>query len=211
QRAYGLIVDGIVGQATWNAIYAAYSRFNTTVTPDDLAPQYPGIAIKNGASGTSVQQIQQALNIVGQEYTGIPVLVEDGVFGAETERAVRRFQELFNLDVDGIVGVNTWNKLFEVSKAIQQGSRPSPTFPTFPGTLLQSGSRGTDVRLIQERLNFIAMYYKNIPTIVADGIYGPLTTNSVRAFQTMLGLSVDGIVGLQTWDKIMQMYNELAN
>lgn len=211
QRAYGLIVDGIVGQATWNAIYAAYSRFNTTVTPDDLAPQYPGIAIKNGASGTSVQQIQQALNIVGQEYTGIPVLVEDGVFGAETERAVRRFQELFNLDVDGIVGVNTWNKLFEVSKAIQQGSRPSPTFPTFPGTLLQSGSRGTDVRLIQERLNFIAMYYKNIPTIVADGIYGPLTTNSVRAFQTMLGLSVDGIVGLQTWDKIMQMYSELAN
>lgn len=85
---------------------------------------------------------------------------------AETERAVRRFHELFNLDVDGMVGVNTWNKLFEVSKAIQQGSRPSPTFPTFPGTLLQSGSRGTDVRLIQERLNFIAMYYKNIPTIV---------------------------------------------
>ena len=67
----------------------------------------------------------------------------------------------------------------------------SYTHLTFPGTLLQSGSRGTDVRLIQERLNFIAMYYKNIPTIVADGIYGPLTTNSVRAFQTMLGLSVD--------------------
>lgn len=211
QRAYGLTVDGIVGQATWNAIYAAYTRFNTTVTPDDLAPQYPGIAIKNGASGTSVQQIQQALNIVGQEYTGIPVLVEDGVFGAETERAIRRFQELFGLEVDGIVGMNTWNKLFEVSKSIQQGTRPSPDFPTYPGTILQSGSRGNDVRLIQERLNFIAMYYKNIPSVVADGVFGPLTTNAVRAFQMMLGLEVDGIVGLQTWNRIMQMYNELAN
>lgn len=211
QRAYGLTVDGIVGRTTWNAIYGAYSRFNTTVTPDDLAPQYPGIAIKTGASGTSVQQIQQALNIVGQEYTGIPVLVEDGVFGAETERAVRRFQQLFGLDVDGIVGVNTWNKLFETSKSIQQGTRPSPDFPTYPGTVLQSGSRGTDVRLIQERLNFIAMYYKNIPSVVADGIFGPLTVNAVRAFQTMLGLEADGIVGLQTWNRIMQMYNELAN
>lgn len=211
QRAYGLTVDGIVGRTTWNAIYAAYTRFNTTVTPDDLAPQYPGIAIKNGASGTSVQQIQQALNIVGQEYTGIPVLVEDGVFGAETERAVRRFQELFGLEVDGIVGQDTWNKLFEISKSIQQGTRPSPDFPTYPGTVLQSGSRGTDVRLIQERLNFIAMYYKNIPSVVADGIFGPLTVNAVRAFQTMLGLEADGIVGLQTWNRIMQMYNELAN
>lgn len=153
--------------------------------------------------------IQAALNTVGQEYPSIQVIVEDAIFGPATQNSVRSFQRQFNLTADGIVGPDTWNKLFEIASQIENGSRPSPAHPPFPGTILRNGSRGNDVRLIQERLNFIAIYYSDIPSIVADGIYGPSTERAVLAFQQMLGLTPDGIVGLNTWDKIMQVFDEL--
>lgn len=209
QKKYGLVQDGNVGAATWNRIFDVYSQLNQSIVPDDLAPLYPGIPIKLGATGSTVENLQDALNIISQEYPSIPVLVEDGIFGVRMQNSVSRFQSLFKLTPDGIIGKDTWNKIYEISKQITEGLRPSPAHPAFPGTILRNGSTGNDVRLIQERLNFISIYYKNIPVVVMDGVYGPLTQRSVLAFQKMLGLGTDGLVGLQTWNKIMQIYNEL--
>lgn len=209
QRFYGLDVDGIVGEVTWNRIYAVYLDMVHIVNPDIQAPVYPGIAVKQGATGQDVLEIQQALNTVGMEYPEIVVLIEDGIFGARTTEAVREFQRLLGLEVDGIVGPNTWTKLFEASNAIMQGNNASPSFPTYPGTPLRLNSRGNDVRLIQDRLNFISIYYKEIPSVAADGIFGPRTQQSVIAFQNLLGLTPDGIVGQQTWNRINQVYQEL--
>lgn len=209
QKKYGLIQDGQVGSGTWNRIYEVYSQLNNSIVPDDLAPLYPGVPTRLGASGSVVESLQEALNIVSQEYPSIPVLVEDGIFGRSMQNSVIRFQTLFHLTPDGIIGRDTWNKIYEISKQITDGLRPSPAHPAFPGTILRNGSTGNDVRLIQERLNFISIYYKNIPVVVMDGVYGPLTQRAVLAFQKMLGLTSDGLVGLQTWNKIMQIYNEL--
>lgn len=209
QRNNNLVVDGIVGQNTWNRIYAAYASLIGTVNPDNQAPPYPGTSIRLNAAGQDVLDIQEALNVVGMEYPSIPVLVEDAIFGLKTQQAVAEFQRLFNLTVDGIVGLETWNKLFAESNRILNGDNASPSFPPFPGTSLRVGSRGNDVMLIQNRLNFIGIYYKEIPNIVADGIFGEATRTAVIAFQDMLGLTPDGIVGNATWNKIMSVYNEL--
>lgn len=209
QRFYGLDVDGLVGQSTWNRIFTIYSDMVQTVNPDNQAPVYPGILIRQGATGQDVLNIQQALNVVGMEYSSIPILVEDGIFGIQTEIAVEAFQQAFGLVVDGIVGVNTWKHLFQASSAILNGANSSPSFPTFPGTALRLNSRGNDVRLIQDRLNFISIYYKSIPSIIADGIFGPRTERSVIAFQKLVGLTPDGIVGNQTWNRINEVFREL--
>ena len=42
--------------------------------------------------------------------------------------------------------------------------------------------------------------------LAVDGIFGPVTNGAVRAFQTLLGLSVDGIVGRQTWNHLVNGY-----
>lgn len=209
QNKYGLTADGEVGRNTWDAIYRVYSNINNVISPDNLAPAYPGMAIKEGASGNDVFAIQEALNSVSQEYPNIPVVIEDGFFGPATKIAVQRFQDSFNLEADGIVGPLTWKKLFEISFDIENGNKPSISYPPFPGTILQVGSRGSEVTFIQERLRFISIYYKNIPSINVDGIYGPATRNAVITFQQMLGLSVDGVIGNQTWQKINEVYYEL--
>lgn len=53
---------------------------------------------------------------------------------------------------------------------------------------LKKGSRGQDVMTLQQKLH-----------LIADGIFGPLTDEAVRAFQKKNGLVVDGIVGPKTW------------
>lgn len=51
--------------------------------------------------------------------------------------------------------------------------------------------------------------YTGIPTLVADGIYGNATANAVRTFQRLFGLTVDGIIGRITWNRIVTVYNSL--
>lgn len=209
QRSFGLIEDGIVGRETWNRIYALYETLSDKIVPDESIPEYPGMTLQQGSSGENVRRIQTALNNISAQYPSIPLLVEDGIFGTATTTAVRAFQRQFGLTVDGIVGVLTWNKLFEVSALIDTGEEAGEEMPPYPGTLLRNGSRGNAVRLMQERLKSISIYYPVIPDITADGIFGPATQAAVIAFQQMMGITADGIIGQQTWELINTVYNEL--
>ena len=77
---------------------------------------------------------------------------------------------------------------------------------SWPGTNLTQGSSGDKVLQIQEQLNRIADNYPAIPKILADGIYGSDTANSVRIFQQVFDLPVTGVVDYSTWYKISQIY-----
>ena len=77
---------------------------------------------------------------------------------------------------------------------------------SWPGYTLEIGSSGSKVRQMQEQLNVIAGAYPAIPKIVADGIYGPATAESVRVFQKVFGLPQTGKVDYTTWYKISEIY-----
>ncbi len=77
---------------------------------------------------------------------------------------------------------------------------------SWPGYDLTIGSSGDKVRQIQEQLNRIARNYPALPTITADGIYGPATQAAVEKFQSVFGLPVTGIVDYRTWYKISEIY-----
>jgi len=77
---------------------------------------------------------------------------------------------------------------------------------SWPGEPLQRGSRSDKVRQMQEQLDAIASVYTAIPSIAADGIFGPATENAVREFQSVFGLPVTGIVDYRTWYKISEIY-----
>lgn len=77
---------------------------------------------------------------------------------------------------------------------------------SWPGYDLTVGSSGDKVRQIQEQLNRIARNYPALPTITADGIYGPATQAAVEKFQSVFGLPVTGSVDYRTWYKISEIY-----
>lgn len=77
---------------------------------------------------------------------------------------------------------------------------------SYPGTELSKGSRGEKVRQLQEQLDAIATVYTAVPKLTPDGIYGPATERSVKAFQSIFGLPQTGVADFATWYKISHIY-----
>lgn len=131
-----------------------------------------------GATGDVVRRAQRALR-----RTPNLTLVVDGVYGPATEAAVKSFQEGAGLQVDGIVGPDTWT-------ALPDGG-PMPT--------LQLGSKGLVVARLQNVLtNGAPGQWTTTPGPI-DEDFGPLTKAGVEAFQAWAGVPADGVVGDRTW------------
>ena len=77
---------------------------------------------------------------------------------------------------------------------------------SWPGYNLSVGSSGDKVRQLQQQLNRIAQNYPAIPTVVADGIYGERTADSVRTFQQIFNLPSTGVTDFATWYAISRIY-----
>lgn len=174
---------------------------------------YPGTVLKTGSTGLDVQTIQTYLNRIRQNYPAIPAITdENGVFQDTTKAAVTKFQSVFNLTPDGIVGEATWYKISSLYTAVTRlaeldsegNSLGIGTVP--PGSILRNGSRGPDVITLQYLLNVIAEYYSSVPRPAQDGIFGPETQQAVIAFQQAMQLAPDGIVGPLTWKALYDTY-----
>ena len=77
---------------------------------------------------------------------------------------------------------------------------------SWPGYDLGIGASGDKVRQLQNQLNRIARNYPAIPTLTADGIYGPATAEAVRIFQRIFNLPQTGVTDYATWYEISEIY-----
>ncbi len=174
---------------------------------------YPGTALRTGSTGLDVQTIQTYLGRIRRNYPAIPAITDEaGVFGESTKAAVARFQSIFSLAADGIVGKATWNKLSylytSVTRLAELNSEGTSlgigTLP--PSSILRLGSSGQDVITLQYLLNVAAEFNSAIPAPVQDGNFGIETGQAVAAFQSTAGLFPDGIVGPLTWQALYEIY-----
>lgn len=77
---------------------------------------------------------------------------------------------------------------------------------SFPGYNLTIGSSGDKVRQLQNQINRIARNYPAVPTITADGIYGPATADAIRIFQGIFNLPQTGVTDYATWYEVSDIY-----
>ena len=205
QSAYGLVSDGVVGKATWQAIYAAYQNMESDLNNNS----YPGTPLRLGSEGVAVRQVQFWLRVAADNYIALEGVSVDGAFGSATRQAVISFQDYFSLTADGVVGLQTWNKLYTVFLAVANNLLgPNEKPGDFPGTL-REGSTGTAVRELQYYLYLLGTYYSGLSPVAVDGIFGSRTTAAVKAWQRINDLTVDGVVGRTTWNSIWQQARRL--
>lgn len=179
----------------------------------DMGESYPGRALRLGTIGDDVKRVQISLNRISKNYPAIPkIAYPDGVFDIITEAAVRKFQEIFGLTVDGVVGKATWYKIYyayagikRLSELDSEGISGRVVDSQFKDTLSE-GDVGSGVRTLQYFLSFIAEFNDFIPLINIDGIYGEATANAVSAFQQSVGLPRTGVVDEVTWNAIYSSY-----
>ena len=132
----------------------------------------------------------------------------DGVFGSGTANAVRAFQRKYGLTVDGVVGRTTWTEVYDQFRSIQSDNG---TPNAYPGTALREGSSGQNVRLVQFWLKIARTVYTSLANVTVDGKFGAGTAAAVQRFQRYFGLTADGVVGRTTWQKLYEVYNDIAN
>ena len=184
---------------------------NAPITePGESAPDFP---LRLGSVNNETRTIQIRLNRISNNYSSIPKIARtDGIFGTDTEAAVRRFQEIFGLTPDGVVGRATWytiqniyigvKRLTDLNAEAILRDEVSLQYPE----LLREGDTGIGVANLQYFLSYLAAYYDTIPAVAIDGIYGPATTSSVESAQRTFGLAPDGIVGEATWNALYNAY-----
>ena len=179
-----------------------------------ITSSYPGTPLRRGTTGPSVVTIQTELNRISQSYPAIPKIpVVDGIFGARTEAAVRKFQEVFGLDVDGVVGSATWYALVRLYVAVNSLAELRSQGQRFYANSwansnpIEYGDRGIKVEHLQYMLSVLSAYIPQIPEVQVDGIFGPATRNAVIAAQQRFGLPQTGIVDFNTWDEIYDQFS----
>ena len=217
QRQFGLTADGVVGRSTWykiSYIYVSVKDLAELTSEGETASgvlsdgAWGGVTLRTGSRGAAVEQLQFWLNTLSQYVSSIPSVTVDGVYGSGTAAAVRAFQRRYGLTADGVTGRATWEAVYAQFVSIQSDNG---TPNAYPGAALRQGDKGQNVRLVQFWLKIARTVYTALNNPKVDGVFGAATKRAVQAFQRYFGLSADGVVGRATWNKLHEVYTDIAN
>ena len=186
------------GRPNWGVVSSDDGNEEGSVTVS-----YP--TIKLGSKGADVKKAQQLLIAKGYSCGSAGA---DGDFGAATYNAVKKFQADNGLEADGIVGAKTWAALLKTEQPKPEQTEPEkkPEKPVEPTgstctvelPIIKQGDKGFTVVAVQTLLS-----KHNFSVNYIDGDFGPDTLAKVKALQKAKGLTADGIVGRDTWVKLL--------
>ena len=181
QKAKGLTADGVAGTKTLNAIAAAVDKAGGSSSGSSSTN------MKLGSTGAAVSALQQNLTTLGYYYGDVT-----GHYGNLTQQAVKKFQKAKGLTQDGVASTATLNAITSALKNAGVDVGPGTV-----ATTLREGDKGTAVTELQTMLKKLNYYYGSI-----TGSFGSLTKQAVRKFQDDNKLTVDGVAGPATINKL---------
>ena len=198
--------------------YGQNMELRTAELAKTLPNSYPGTPLSVGSSGEDVLRVQNRLNRIAINYPAIPfITVAEGVYSAETIRAVRSFQQVFGLPVNGTVDEDTWYRIIYIYNAVKrlgelESEGEEEQSGVYPGNDVQIGDRGPNVLRLQWYNNAIARsnQFPQLRVIDLDGIYDTETSEAMKNLQSLLGLPQTGVVDKATWDAVTRLYNEVG-
>ena len=216
QRIFGLETTGVIDASTWYRMTYIYTSVKHIAELDSEGVRLEEIApaftedLKIGMQSIEVSVLQYYLAVIGAYYEAVMPVEITGYFGEQTELSLKSFQKVFGLPQTGEADRATRNDLYRAYQGIADAVKPQYTaVALYPGTVLREGVSGDSVRIIQEYLTYINRTYPKIPAVSNTGYFGPLTKQSVTAFQRQFGIDATGIVGAVTWDRIAGVYSDL--
>ena len=184
QKAKNLTADGVAGTKTLNAIAAAVDKAGGSSSGSSSTN------MKLGSTGTAVSALQQNLTTLGYYYGDVT-----GHYGNLTQQAVKKFQKAKGLTQDGVASTATLNAITSALKNAGVDVGPGTV-----ATTLREGDKGTAVTELQTMLKKLNYYYGSI-----TGSFGSLTKQAVRKFQDANKLTVDGVAGPATINKLRSL------
>ncbi len=158
--------------------------------------------------GAPVRTLQTMLRTIARAEPAVPSVVPDGVFGADTERAVRCVQRMCGLPESGEADRETWRAVCRMYDALSPMVLPAPVLQLRwePMQVILPGARNSHLYLIQAMLTALADYYSNVPPVRVTGVHDGGSAEAVRWLQRMGALEASGTVDQRTWGLLCDLY-----
>ncbi len=217
QKQFNLTADGVVGRQTWykiSYIYVSVKDLAELTSEGETAAgtlsdgTWGGTVLRVGSSGSAVEQLQFWLNTLAQYESSIPSVTVDGVYGSGTAGAVRPSSE------DTACLWTVWWAAPPGQNSTISSAASSPTTAGPTPTRAQPCGRAAAGRTsgwCSSGSRSPARCIRSLNTLTVDGKFGAGTAAAVRRFQSYFGLTSDGVVGRTTWNKLYEVYNDIAN
>lgn len=162
--------------------------------------------------GKPVESLQTFLRAIAFYYEDLPKVIPDGIFGIQTENAVRAFQIKFEMPETGEVDWLVWEKVIEVYDGVT--AKTTVDGSVFPNEwfTVGEGDYSEHIRTMQAMLKAISDKYDNLTDIDITGVHDEKSQRLVREVQELFAMEVTGIIDSELWQRIERMYiNEVVN
>ena len=157
-------------------------------------------------------ELQTMLRLLAQTDSSIPAVNPDGIYGAETERAVIAFQSNMGLPPTGVTDFGTWTAITNAYHTAQTLTRRGSALFPFPknGYIVERNEKSDLVFIIQIMLSGIDAVYDIFSDVKISGVYDEKTENAIRTFQKINRLPSTGTVDVYTWNRLANDHTRFA-
>ncbi len=155
-----------------------------------------------------IRSMQTMLRVIARADSRLPDVIPDGLFGSDTEAAVRAFQQAYALPITSTVDEATWRKLVSVFTECAPSVLPAAPLALRldPGQSFAPGSRNLHLYLIQSMFLALRQLYANVPPLTVTGVHDAPSVAAVMWLQQLANLPATGAVDAATWAHLSALY-----
>ena len=160
-----------------------------------------------GDENRRTRNLQNRLRAISKERREVREVFVDGIYGSETEEAVKDVQRLSGLGVTGAVDKATYDavsRLYNETLSKSQVLGFTPRFDLYEGNALSPGDELDDIYLLQLLLRELSIKDDRF-FVEASGRFDPQTEKAVRLLQKTLDMDEDGRVTSKIWNALVRL------
>ena len=159
-----------------------------------------------------IRDLQKCLRTLSLSNGRISLLIADGVFGEQTERALKDFQKAYGLEPTGRADIKTLGKIGLVYRDVIGKREPPARLAAIPSDVLPiiPGSVCSCLTVIQAVLKVLSFKNSAFPPLEITGIHDGASVKAINEVKKICSLEQNGIIDKKTWDAIAGIYETLS-
>ena len=156
----------------------------------------------------TIESLQMMLRNIAGEYTEIPLVIPDGIFGSDTLESVQSFQQRFGLEADGVVNFETWNKIVEISDSVDSANDNGRLVLAYNENNrdILPGETVAELYAIQGMMKALGVVSDGFDDITVTGTHDMPSVNAVKKIQLISGLEDNGIITVEFYNNLTHLY-----
>lgn len=151
----------------------------------------------------AIREVQKFLHVISDSVnTSIPRVAIDGIYGEETENAVKIFQQLYGLEINGFVDIITFDMLYSLYSEALIDKNIRDYVITYEGFPIKTGNISDDVLVIHLMFSELEKTYKDIGRSEKSTYFSDKSRNTAMELQKIFRFPITGEVDARFFERM---------